>query len=62
MKRAFSLNKTVKKPETDLRLDLISLKTEESSILDGATGKVKYQKLKYNLNELFDNTPVFEIP
>jgi len=45
-----------------LKLESISGRTDLSSVLDQQTGKVKDKKKKYKLDELFDETPVFDEP
>ena len=63
MKKARSLRKTRQPSKIDLNFDKKSLDSMNgSSIVDAQTGRVKKEKLKYNLNDLFENTPVFDIP
>ena len=61
-KKTKSVCKARPTPKIDLKHDDYDLISEKSSILDAQTGRVKNHKMKYNLNDLFENTPVFDSP
>ena len=44
-----------------LKLIFLVKKYKENEFID-TNKKLKYAKLKYDLNELFTNTPLFDVP
>lgn len=45
-----------------LKTEFDSPPSSKSSLIDLSTGRVKSKVMKYDLDELFDNTPVFDVP